>query len=207
MVSRLGALGAALSPESRGMLAVMLAFLSFSVMDTVAKHLAETLHPFQVVWARYTSQMALILVILAPRLRQLLRTANPGLQLVRSALLFAATCLFFTGLSLMAFAEAASLMQTAPLFITALAAPLLGERVGWRRWAGVLVGLIGALIIIRPGLGVFQPAALFPLGAAVCLAAYQITTRMLSAADPIWTTMLYTAGVGTLIASALVPFF
>ena len=207
MATSLRAFGAALTPETRGTLAVLLAFLTFGMMDTMAKHLAETLHPVQVVWARYTSQMFWILLLLSPRLKLLARTANPGLQLVRSALLFLSTLCFFTGLSLLKFAEAAALIQTAPLFITALAVPILGEAVGLRRWAGVAVGLVGALIIVRPGLGVFQPAALFPLAGAVSLALYQITTRMLSAGDRIWTTMLYTAGVGTLVASLAVPFF
>jgi len=176
-------------------------------MDTIAKHLTGTMHPMQVVWARYASQTVFIVILLAPRLRTLARTASPGLQLLRSGLLFSATLLFFTSLSLMEFAEAVALLQTGPLIITALAALVLGEAVGIRRWSGVCIGLIGALIIIRPGLGVFQPAALLALGAAVCMAAYQVATRMLSTADSIWTTLLYTAGVGTLIASAVVPFF
>ncbi len=207
MLARVRALSAGLTPESRGILAVLFAFLTFSIMDTIAKHLLGTLHPVQVVWARYTSQTVFIVILLAPRLRTLARTASPGLQLLRSGLLFAVTLLFFTALSLMEFAEAVALLQTAPLMITALAALVLGEAVGIRRWSGVCIGLIGALIIIRPGLGVFQPASLLALGAAACMAAYQVATRMLSAADGIWTTMLYTAGVGTLIASATVPFF
>ncbi len=207
MAASMRAFGAALAPETRGTLAVLLAFLTFGTMDTMAKYLAETLHPVQVVWARYASQMFWILLALAPRLHVLARTQNPGLQFLRSALLFLSTLCFFTGLSLLEFAEAAALIQTAPLFITALAVPLLGEAVGIRRWMGVAIGLVGALIIVRPGLGVFQPAALFPLAGAVSLALYQITTRMLSAGDRIQTTMLYTAGVGTLVASIAVPFF
>jgi len=197
----------ALAPETRGVLAVVFAFFCFGLQDSTAKFLVGELHPMQVVWARYAGQMAIILVLLAPRLRPMARTAHPGLQLVRSALLFASTVLFFTALSMMELAEAAALIQTAPLFITALAAPLLGELVGIRRWAGVAIGLMGALVIIRPGLEVFQPAGLLPLAGAVCLASYQIATRMLSAADRIQTTMLYTAGVGTLVATLLVPFF
>jgi len=165
------------------------------------------MHPAQVVWARYTSQTLFIVPLLAPRLRRLVRTASPGLQLLRSALLFSATLFFFTSLSLMKLAEAAALLQTAPLIITALAALVLGEVVGIRRWSGVCIGLIGALIILRPGLGVFQFSSLLPLGAAACLASYQVATRMLSGADGIWTTLLYTAGVGTLFASLAVPFF
>jgi drug/metabolite transporter (DMT)-like permease len=207
MPARARAFVAGLTPETRAILAMLFAFMMFSVMDTVAKLLMDTLHPVQVVWARYTSQTVFIALLLAPRLHILARTASPGLQLLRSGLLFSATLLFFSGLSLMEFAEAVALLQTAPLIITALAALVLGEAVGLRRWTGVCIGLIGALIIIRPGLGVFQPASLLPMGAAFAMAAYQVATRMLSANDSIWTTMLYTTGVGTLIASAAVPFY
>jgi len=199
--------GAALSPEARGILAVILAFLMFSVMGTVAKHLMGEMHPVQVVWARYASQTLCIVVVLAPRLGSMVRTSHLSLQLLRSLFLFGATLLFFTGLQVMKFAEAAALLQTAPLIITALAGLVLGEIVGIRRWIGVFVGLIGALIIIRPGLDVFQPAALLPLSAACCLGAFQIFTRRFSGADGIGTTLLYSTGVGTLIASVAVPFF
>jgi drug/metabolite transporter (DMT)-like permease len=207
MAADLRRFGVALSPEARGILASVFAFLTFSVMDTIAKHLMSDLHPVQVVWARYASQTLCIVVVLAPRLGSLARTSHLRLQLMRSLFLFGATLLFFTGLQVMKFAEAAALLQTAPLIITALAGLVLGEMVGIRRWTGVCVGLIGALIIIRPGLDVFQPAALLPLGAACCLGAFQIFTRRLSGADGIGTTLLYSTGVGTLIASAVVPFF
>jgi drug/metabolite transporter (DMT)-like permease len=207
MLAQVRAFGSGLTPETRGMLAMLFAFLSFAVMDSIAKYLTASMHSVQVVWARYASQTLFILILLAPRLHIVARSTNPGLQLLRSGLLFSATLLFFIGLSLMELAEAVALMQTAPLIITALAALVLGEAIGIRRWSGVCIGLIGALIIIRPGLGVFQTASLLPLGAAACMASYQITTRMLAGADSIWTTLLYTAGAGTLIASAVVPFF
>ena len=207
MLVRARALGLRLTPETRGILAMLFAFLTFSIMDTIAKHLTGNMHPVQAVWARYTSQTVFIVIMLSPQLRTLARTTSPGLQLLRSGLLFSATLLFFIALSLMEFAEAVALLQTGPLIITGLAALVLGEAVGIRRWCGVCVGLIGALIIIQPGLGVFQPASLLALGAAACMACYQVATRMLSANDGIWTTMLYTAGVGTLIASVAVPLF
>ena len=75
-------------PETRGMLAVIVAFLLFAGVDTVARFLSPHFHPIQLVWARYASQMALVLIILAPRLPRLVRTAHPGLQLIRSAMLF-----------------------------------------------------------------------------------------------------------------------
>jgi drug/metabolite transporter (DMT)-like permease len=207
MLERARGVGADLTPETRGILAMLLAFLTFTFVDVTAKHLTGSLHPVQVVWARYFSQTVFISILLAPQLRSLARTAHPGLQLLRSGLLFSATLFFFASLSRMELAEAVALMQTAPLIITALAALVLGEVVGIRRWSGVCIGLIGALIILRPGLGVFQPASLLPLGAAACMASYQVATRMLSGADGIWTTMLYTAGAGTVIGSVAVPFF
>jgi drug/metabolite transporter (DMT)-like permease len=195
------------APETRGMLAVLVAMLCFTSMDSCAKLLLENHHTVQVVWARYTGQTVLLLLIFAPSLGRRLRTRHLPIQLARSALLFTATSLFFTALGLMPLAEAVAVFEVAPLIITVLGAVVLGEQVGPRRWAGVIVGLCGALIIIRPGMDVFQPAALLPLAAATCMACYQIATRFLGAADPIWTTMLYTAGVGTLVASLAVPFY
>lgn len=196
-----------IAPETRGILAMVLAMLLFVCMDSCAKILLERYETVQVVWARYAGQTAVLLLIFAPSLGRRLRTAHLGLQIVRSALLFSATALFFTALGVMALAEAVAVMEVAPLLITILGALVLKERVGPRRWAGVLVGLLGALVIIRPGFDVFQPAALLPLAAAACMAAYQIATRFLGASDSIWTTMLYTAGVGTVVASLGVPFF
>jgi len=104
-------------------------------------------------------------------------------------------------------ATAATMMYAAPLMVTALAAPMLGERVGPRRWAGVLIGFAGALIILRPGTSAMQLAVLLPLGAAAMYALYQVTTRMLAGSDSASTTIIYTASVGVVVMSALVPFF
>ena len=179
ILARARALGAGLTPESRGILAMLFTYLAFTVVDTTAKYLTGTMHPVQVVWARYASQTVFMVILLAPRLRVLVRTTNPGLQLLRSGFLFTATLLFFTSLRQLELAEAVALLQTGPLMITALAALVLHETVGVRRWGGVCVGLIGALIIIRPGLGVFQPASVLPLGGACCMACYVIATRVL----------------------------
>ena len=195
----------ALGGEGRGALGMCLAMLIFICMDAMAKHLSETLPPLQVVWARYAGQTVLVALIFLPRLRTLARSRAPGLQLVRSVFLFAATSLYFTGLSELPLAEATALMEVGPLFITLLAGLYLGEQVGPRRWAGVIAGLVGALIIIRPGLGVFQPASLFVLGAAFCIACYQVATRRMSGHDSIWTTMLYTTLFGTVAASLAMP--
>jgi drug/metabolite transporter (DMT)-like permease len=207
MRAALGAWGAKLTPEARGILGMLAATFLFSVMDSIVKQLSGAMPAIQVVWARYTVHTLLVALIILPRLGRLLRTRHLKLQLVRSALLFGMTALYFSTLKYLPFAEAAALIQVGPLLITALAAVALHERVGARRWIGVGIGLTGALVLLRPGLGVMQPAALLGLGAAGFLAAYQIATRMLGGDESIWTTLIYSTGLGAIAASCAVPFF
>ncbi|MEO0428572.1 MAG: DMT family transporter [Pseudomonadota bacterium] len=194
-----------LAPETRGALGMVVATFFFITMDSFAKGLGEHLPPMMVVWARYLSQTVLLIVIFAPSLRRRLVTAAPGLQLLRGVLLFTVTALFFFALAVLPLAEAIALVQVGPLFITALAAVVLAEKVGPRRWIAVVIGLLGALLIVRPGLAVFQPAALLALAAAFCFASFQVLTRYLGSAEAIWTTMLWTSIVGLLMASAALP--
>ena len=98
-------------------------------------------------------------------------------------------------------------MFVAPILVTILSMPLLGERAGPRRWAGIIIGFLGATIIIRPGYGMIQYTALFPLGAACLYALYQISTRFLGRTDNAMTTLLYTASSGTTILTSLVPLY
>ena len=185
---------------------MLAAIFLFSLMDAVAKELAANYHPMQVVWARYTSQTVFAFVLLAPRLLVLLRTRHPGLQIVRSAFLFGATISFFTALSFLEIATATAIFEVAPLFISIAAFFVLREHVGPRRWIGVTIGLVGALIIIRPGSAVFTLPALLPMVAAACFAGYAISTRFLGRNESPWTSFLYTALFGTVVSIAIVPF-
>jgi drug/metabolite transporter (DMT)-like permease len=200
-------IGARLTPETRGILGIVLAMLLFTCMDSCAKYLLERNGTVMVVWARFASQMALVLAISAPMLRTHLRTARPALQLGRSTLHALATGMFFYSLNFMPLAETVAVFEVAPLLITVLAALVLREQVGPRRWAGVVIGLCGALVIIRPGLDVFQPAALLPFGAAMCMAGFQIITRLIGTADRMWTTMIYSGAVGLVASSAMLPWW
>lgn len=206
MIARIAAASERLRPETRGALGMVVATLFFVAMDAMAKDLADRVPPLQIVWARYTGQTVFLMLVFAPRLRSVLRTTNLRIQALRSALLFAVTIFYFTSLKYLDLAEAAALMQLAPLMIVGLAALVLHEQVGPRRWTGVVLGLCGAVVILKPGVGVFQPAALLAVGSAFCLAWYQIATRMLGQADSIWTTMLYTTGFGTLVGALALPF-
>ncbi|MEM8791811.1 MAG: DMT family transporter [Pseudomonadota bacterium] len=197
----------ALAPMTRGALGFILAVLMFNLMDVGAKTLVADYPTPQLVWARYAAQTGLMVLIFLPSLRQRLKTEHLSLQLIRSLFLFAATGVFFTSFIYLELATAAAVFATSPLIITILSAVILKEQVGPRRWIAVLVGLTGVLIILRPGFDVFQIAALLPALAATFYASYQIATRWLGATEPIWTTLLYTTGVGTVLASFALPFF
>ena len=198
---------ASIPEERRGILLFCLVIFIFSLMDILAKYLTQTYPPVQVVWARYASQFFWSALILSPKLRSYLRTKHLGLQLIRSACLFGATLCFFTALKYLDFASVTAIFETAPLMITILSVVILKELVGLRRWIGVLVGLLGAVIIIRPGADVFTPAALLPMGAAACFAGYAIATRFLGKDEPHATSFIYTTLIGTVVATLVVPFF
>ena len=182
---------------------MLAAILLFSSMDATAKLLMDRYAPMQVVWARYAGMMLVVALVLAPRLGPLLRTRRPGLQLLRSALLFAATFCFFTALGHMPIAAATAVMQVHPVILTLGAALVLREPLGPRRLAGVGAALAGALIVIRPGADVFSWAAIMPLLGGLFYASYALTTRFLGRDEPILTSFLYTAIVGTVAASML----
>lgn len=196
----------ALSPTSRGILLMLCAVLVFTTMDALAKSLIVTYGPMQVVWARYTGQTVIVLALVAHRLRELMRTRYPGLHCARSLFQCGATMLFFSALPFIGLAEATAIMDINPVLITLGAALFLGEKIGPRRLFGVLAAMLGALIIIRPGSGVFSAAALLPLAAAVCYAGYAILTRRVGREESIWTSLIYTAVAGTLVTTAILPF-
>ncbi|MEK9755039.1 MAG: DMT family transporter, partial [Rhodospirillaceae bacterium] len=190
----------------RGILLMLTTTLFFVLIDTCAKQLSQTLPVTEVVWARFFFHLLVVLVLLRGRTPQYARTNRPVLQIFRSTMLLTTTFLFFVGIRQIDLAMASSIMFLSPILITALSVPLLGERIGLRRVLGVLAGLAGALIIVRPGLGDVPLAALYFVAAACTNALYQLTTRMLRQVDDAHTTLLYTALVGTVLASFAVPF-
>ncbi len=193
--------------QAKGIFLLLLAIFTFTLMDATAKYLSlQGYHPAQVVWARYAGNMAILAVVLSPRLRSTLRAKHPGKQIGRAMAQLASIALFFTSLGFIGLAEATAIMDINPVLITLGAALFLGERIGPRRILGIAAALIGALIIIRPGAGVFQPAAILPLIGAGTFAAAAILTRMVRG-DSTATSLLWSTLAGTLIASLVVPFF
>ena len=194
-----------LTPTAQGIVMMIAAVFTFSMMDAIAKGLSARYEPLQVVWARYTCHTLVVFLWFAPRLTVLLRTDHLGLQLVRSAFLFGATFSFFTSIAHIGLAQAVAIFDVNPLVVTILAFLVLKERAGPRRILGVCIGLVGALIIIRPGTEIFSPYAALPLLGACCYAAYVISTRFLGRDENSLTSLLYTTLIGTVVASALVP--
>lgn len=190
---------------ARGILLMLIGVLLFTAMDAVVKGLVGGYPAIQVVWARFAGQFVIVTALLAARgtLGAALRTRFPRLHLARSVFQFGTAGLYFAGLAYVGLAEAQALADISPVLITLGAALFLGERLGPRRILGVLAAMLGALIIIRPGFGVFTPAALLPLGSAVCYAAFALITRRVGAQESAWTSMIYAAAFGTLAASVL----
>ena len=180
----------------------------FALGEACVKTLSSDYEIAQIVWARYVFHALVFLIVFSRGgiLRQI-ATRRPVLHIARSLTLLVGTATFFTALKFLSLPEAGAINFIAPLLVTALSIPLLGERVGIRRWTAILVGFLGVLIIIRPGLGVVHWAAFLPLITAVCYALYQIMTRIAGRSEDTQTSLFWTSSVGVVVMSCLVPFF
>lgn len=182
------------------------AVLLFSVSDAMAKLLRVSLPAIEVAWLRYVTFAAFAVVVSARGGVAGAWPKRPGMQVLRGVVLLGSAVFFITGLSHLQMAEASAISFVSPAFITALSIPFLGEVVGVRRWMAVLAGLVGVLIVIRPGGGALQAAAMFPLLSAMCWAVTIIVTRRMGTADRTETTLLWSAVVGLVLLTALLPF-
>lgn len=192
----------------RGILLFMLALMLFALLDATSKHLSASFAVPLLVWARYTLHFAIMLVFVAPSMRlQLVRTDNLALQVVRALALVGTTGFAMMAFRSMPLAEATAVLFLAPLLVTLLAGPFLHERIGAGRWAAVLVGFAGVLLIARPGGALNLAGVLWALAGAACYAAYQLLTRRLSHAEHPLTLLFYTALVGTAVMSLALPWF
>lgn len=190
----------------RGILLMLLAILLFTAMDAQAKGLVARYPAPMVIWARFMGQILFVLIWLGPAgTRAALHTRRPFSHLARAACQFGATSFFFLSLGHVGLAEATALADINPVLITLGAALFLGERLGPRRLAAVGVAMVGAMIVIRPGAGVFTPAALLPLACAVCYAANALLTRHIGRQEGPETAMLIAALFGTLVAGLALP--
>lgn len=187
------------------------ALATFVAMDTIIKLLTAGFAVPQLMWARFLFGFLTVAVALRIATGQVpWRSRAPGLQTLRSLTLAACNWLFTNALVHIPLADATAVGFASPLFTVTLAAVWLKERVGWRRWAGVAIGLAGVVVLLRPTF-IFggQPvhwAMLLPLGTAALFAVYQILTRKLAGVDDPRTTILHTSFAASIVTSAAMPF-
>ena len=186
----------------RGLLLVILAGMCFALLDSNAKWLGQSYPLTQVLWMRYTIGALIAMAYAVRSLRwAMFSTRHPWLQVSRGALLLICTYTNFLALHYLPLALVLSVLFTAPLMTCALSVPLLGEKVGWRRWSAIAVGFCGVLVIVRPGFGEVHWAILSALASAFFGALYNIVTRQVARHDDTRVSLVYVSVVGALIAT------
>ncbi|KPA20010.1 EamA-like transporter family protein [Shimia sp. SK013] len=194
----------------RGIVLMCLTTFVFAMQDGFSRHLAETYNTYFVVMIRYWFFAAFV-VALAVRqqggLARVVRSRFPVLQSLRGALLALEICVTVLSFTLLGLTETHAVFICYPLMIAALSGPVLGEKVGWRRWVSIGVGAIGVMIILQPGSGVFSPVAAIPLLGALMFAVYGLMTRYVSRGDSSATSLFYTGTVGCIVMTAIGVFY
>ena len=182
------------------------AWIVLPFMDTIAKYLSSEISFFQITWARYFFTVVWTLPLMFFFFRKNLKwSENPKLQILRGITLLSANICFFYSISIISMAKALTLAFIAPLVTTALSTIILGENVGIKRWSAVIVGFIGSLVVIRPGLIEFNLATFAALGTGFFYGVYLIITRKLHTVDNPLLTLLITGVVGAIISTLFVP--
>ena len=188
-----------------GILCFAVAMFLFSAVDTAAKLLTESFHPIQVAWSRQIGLLLGILILLMVKGPIILKTVHPWLQIGRGLLAGTSALLFIFAISVVPIADAVAVSFVAPFFVTILGALILREHVGVRRWTAIAIGFAACLIIIRPGLGVFNPAVILVVIAAIAYACRQILSRILSNSENIVTTVSYTGLAASVLLTLPLP--
>jgi drug/metabolite transporter (DMT)-like permease len=190
-----------------GILLMLLAMTIIPIMDGLAKLLTADYPIAEVVWGRYFFHLLYLLPVVIFRYGpSALLPRHMGLQIIRGGLLLSSTIFFFAAIAKMPLADTLALVFIYPIIVTALSSILLGEKVGSRRWVAVLVGFLGALVIIRPGFNNIDPGTIYAIAAGAIYGLYVVATRKLSGSAPPLVTLTFTALLGALIMSAWVPF-
>jgi drug/metabolite transporter (DMT)-like permease len=190
----------------KGIALILASTIFLGTSDVTAKYLSGTLPSIEIAWIRFLVFALIMVPAMVPGSPlHAMHTGRLGLQLMRGSALLASSLFFISGLRFLPIAEASATGFVAPLFVTALSIIFLSERVGVRRWLATAVGLIGVLIILRPGTSAFHVAAFFPIVSALAWACTLVMTRMMSGKEAAITTMTYSSIAGVCILSLLVP--
>ncbi len=189
-----------------GIALMIAATIVFAVQDGISRHLAGAYNTFMVVMIRYWFFAAFVIALAARApggLRAASSTRQLGLQILRGVLLVVEICVAVYAFTLLGLIESQAVFICYPLLIAALSGPVLGEKVGWRRWAAIGVGCVGVLIILQPGAGVFNPWAVIPLISALLFAIYGLLTRYAARRDTAATSFFWTGVAGAVTMTAI----
>jgi drug/metabolite transporter (DMT)-like permease len=195
--------------ESNTRLGIMLMVATtfvFATQDGISRHLASEYNVLMVVMIRYWFFAAFVMAVASRKsggLRNAAKTTQPLLQTFRGLLLATEVCVMVLAFTVLGLVESYAVFISYPLIIAALSGAVLGERVGWRRWAAITVGFIGVLIVLQPGFRMFSPAALIPLLSALMFALYGLLTRFAARKDSTATSFFWTGTVGAVFMTAI----
>lgn len=183
------------------------ALACFSLLDSSVKWaMRQGLPALEMVWVRYAGAFILCFLTAPPsQWRSMLHSNRPWMQLLRSVFLFGATISNFIALQTMQLAETTAIIFSMPLIVALASGPLLGEWVGPRRLVAILIGFVGVLVVTRPGLAGFKPAAALSFLGAVSYSCYILTTRLLANADDPRTALLHSTFVGVVAVAPFMP--
>ncbi len=178
----------------------------FAMQDGISRHLASEYNVLMVVMVRYWFFAAFVVAIARARaggIRAAAKSEQMALQAFRGLLLATEICVMVLAFTILGLVESLAVFTCYPLLVAALSGPILGESVGWRRWAAIGVGFVGVLIILQPGIGVFKPAAVIPLIAAMMFALYALLTRFVARKDTSATSFFWTGVAGAVAMTAV----
>jgi drug/metabolite transporter (DMT)-like permease len=179
-----------------------------ATMDMIVKFASYSLSTPQIVWGRYVAQLIAMVLIAGPTgMLTCIRSSVPGLHVTRALLLFGSNFAFMAALRYLPLTEANMVGFASPLLLTALTYPILREKVGLGRWAAVIAGFVGILIILQPGTEVFRWAALLPLGMAIGAAFYHVLTPIVARVEDPGISMYYLGIIGAVSMSTVVPLY
>ncbi|MCR8547690.1 DMT family transporter [Salipiger sp. P9] len=182
----------------------------FALQDGISRHLSEAYNVYMVVMIRYWFFAAFVMAVAgrqAGGLKAAAATTQPVLQAFRGVLLVAEICVMVTAFVLLGLTESHAVFTAYPLLVAALSGPILGEKVGWRRWTAIGVGFVGVVIILQPSGGVFSPFAAVPLLAALMFALYGLLTRYVARRDSAATSFFWTGVSGAVTATLVGVWF
>lgn len=199
-----------MSSKRTGYIFVFLAITIFSIQDAISKYLGSLYPPVLITMIRYWAFASFSLAWAARSpggLAAAFKTSWPVLQILRGVLLAGQIVIVITSFATVGLAHSQAIFSSGPIFVALLSMPILEERVGWRRWTAIAVGLLGVLLILKPTADGFDFDVLIPMASALVFAFYVIATRLVSRDDTSTTSFLYTGVAGAVLVSLVGPFY